>query len=246
MANVADLNGQVAVVTGAAQGLGYAIAKAYAQVGMRLALMDVKADALQAVADELDTECLAIAVDLSDGAATEIAIQQALSHFGVPRVLVHNAAILVNRPITEITLADWTREVNVGTQAAFILTKALWQGMTDAGGGSIVYVSSRSGIQGFLDESPYCTAKHGLEGFMKCMAMEGEARNIAVNTITPGMYMHTPMSEYNYPDELKQKWVDPILLTPAFVQLAQTDASGITGNRLNAWEMSEAIRAEEN
>lgn len=73
---------------------------------------------------------------------------------------------------------------------------------------------------------------------MKCMAIEGESRNIAVNTITPGMYMHTPMSEYNYPDELKQKWVDPIRLTPAFVALAAQDGSGISGQRLNAWHMS--------
>lgn len=239
------LRGKAAIVTGAAQGLGYAVAKALVDAGMRVALMDVKADTLQSVADELGAsggECVALPVDLSDAGATTAAANAALERYGTPRLLVHNAAILINRPLLEISLEQWTREVNVGIQAAFLLTQAVWQPMTDAGAGSIVYVSSMSGIKGFMDESPYCTAKHGLEGFMKCMAMEGKVRNIAVNTITPGMYMRTPMSERNYPDVLKQKWVDPALLAPAFVQLAAEDAAGISGQRLNAWEMSEAIR----
>ena len=235
---MSDLQGKVAVVTGAAQGLGYAVAKAYIENGMRVAIMDVKEDELVAVAKEFGKNALAIAADLSNAESTLDAIHQVLTRLGTPRILVHNAAILINRPLLELTLESWHREVNVGIQAAFLMTQAVWQAMTEAGGGSIVYVSSRSGIQGFMDESPYCTAKHGLEGFMKCMAMEGESRNIAVNTVTPGMYMHTPMSERNYSDELKQKWVDPYMLTPAFVKLASQDATGISGQRLNAWELS--------
>lgn len=233
-----SLQGEFAIITGAAQGLGYAIAQAYVAQGMRVALMDVQEDRLHAVAHRLGGDVLPLVADLSDAQATQSAAQQALAHYGTPRILVHNAAILINRPLLDIRLEDWQREVNVGIQAAFLLTQAVWPHMIQAGKGSIVYVSSQSGIKGFMDESPYCTAKHGLEGFMKCMAMEGEAYNIAVNTVTPGMYMHTPMSERNYPDELKQKWVDPIQLTPAFVLLAQQDASGITGQRLNAWELS--------
>ena len=79
---------------------------------------------------------------------------------------------------------------------------------------------------------------------MKSLAIEGKSRNIAVNTITPGMYMQTPMSEQNYPDDLKDKWIDPMLLTPAFVRLAAGDASQTTGERLDAWALSEAIRNE--
>lgn len=243
-----DLRGQFAIVTGAAQGLGKAIASAYARAGLRLALMDVKADALAQVCNDLRAEtnadCLPIAVDLSQIEPTQAAIAQALAHGGRPRVLVHNAAILNEHPLLDLTMQEWLLTVNVGIQAAFILTQACWQPMTDAGKGSVVYVSSRSGIQGFRHEAHYCAAKHGLEGMMKCLADEGQARNIAVNTVTPGMYMHTPMSEQNYPEDLKQQWVDPILLTPAFVRLAQQDAGGITGQRLSAWELSEHIRSE--
>lgn len=239
-----DLTGQLAVVTGAAQGLGSAIAKAYAQVGMKVVLIDVKADNLQNVSNEIVSnggECLAITADLSDIYETQRATYEVLE-YGVPRVFVHNAAILNPRPILDVSIREWLLTVNVQIQAAFIFVKAFWQAMTDAGQGSIIFVSSQSGIKGFADEVPYCTGKHGLEGMMKSLAIEGKPRNIAINTITPGMYMHTPMSEQNYPDDLKDKWVDPMQLTPAFIQLASTDASQITGERLDAWAMSEAIR----
>jgi NAD(P)-dependent dehydrogenase (short-subunit alcohol dehydrogenase family) len=209
---------------------------------MQLALMDVAADKLEAVAGELDA--IAVPVDLASTDATQAAIDRALAELGTPDVLVHNAALLRPLPFSEITLDEWDRTVNIIIQAAYILTKACWQPMTDTGGGSVIYVSSRSGIEGFVDETHYCAAKHALEGFMKSLAMEGKTRNIAVNTITPGMYMHTPMSEQNYPDELKAKWVDPMMLTPAFLQLAVQDATGITGQRLDAWQMSESIRSQ--
>lgn len=244
---MSDLPGKIAVVTGAAQGLGRAVAIAYAAAGMKVALIDVKADTLQKVSDEIQAaggESLVIPADLSDVYETQRAASEVLGEYGVPRVLVHNAAILNPRPILDVSIREWLLTVNVQIQAAFILVKSFWQGMTDNRVGSIVFVSSQSGIKGFADEVPYCTGKHGLEGMMKSLAIEGKARNIAVNTITPGMYMQTPMSEQNYPDDLKDKWVDPIQLTPAFVQLAGMDASQTTGERLDAWAMSEAIRNE--
>ena len=231
------LQGQFAVVTGAAQGLGYAIAKRYAAEGMRVALMDVRADLLAQVAAEITAEggdVLPITVDLSDAAETQAAIDDALAHFGTPRVLVHNAALLITRSMLEITLEDWQKEINIILQAAFILSKAVWRPMIDAGGGSIVYLSSGSGYRGFIEEVAYNPGKHGVEGLMKCLAMEGKAFNIAVNAATPGAPINTPMSDSNYTEEQKKKWVDPALLAPAFVFLAQQDASGITGNRVAA------------
>jgi 3-hydroxybutyrate dehydrogenase len=237
-----DLHGTFAVITGAAQGLGYAIAKAYTREGLRLAIMDFQAEKLASVEAELRAsggDCTGIPVDLTDAEQTDAAIRRAMELYGTPRVLVHNAAVLIERPLLEIPLVTWQKEINIALQAAYQLTYAVWQPMTDAGGGSIVYVSSRAGIEGFPNGSSYCAAKHGLEGLMKSLSGEGKPRNIAVNTITPGMYMHTPMSERNYPEELKQQWVDPIRLTPAFVFLARQDASGVTGQRLNAWELSQ-------
>ena len=119
-------------------------------------------------------------------------------------------------------------------QAAFILSKAVWQPMIDAGGGSIVYLSSGSGYKGFVEEVAYNPGKHGIEGLMKCLALEGKDYNIAVNAATPGAPINTPMSDSNYTEEQKKKWVDPALLAPAFVFLAQQDASGVTGRRVAA------------
>lgn len=237
-----DLEGKFAIVTGAAQGLGYAIAKAFVHARMRVALLDIKADLLQQVESELRQmggDCNSVVVDLASAGDTQHKIEALLKQFGTPRVLVHNAAILNILPLQDTSLAEWQRVNNIATQAAFILTKAVWQPMTDSGGGSIIYVSSRSGIEGFEGESAYCCSKHGLEGLMKSLALEGRARNIAVNTITPGNYMRTPMSERNYPPEAKRKWVDPMVLTPAFLLLAQETAAGTTGQRLDAWKLSQ-------
>lgn len=232
-----SLRGQAAVVTGAAQGLGCAIAKAYVSEGMRVALMDVRADILATVADELEAmggDVLPIAVDLADAQQTQAAIDDAIDHYGAPRVLIHNAALLITRSMLEITLQDWQKEINIILQAAFILSKALWRPMIDAGGGSIVYLSSGSGYRGFASEVAYNPGKHGIEGLMKCLALEGREFNIAVNAATPGAPIHTPMSDANYTEEQKRRWVNPALLTPAFVFLARQDASGLTGHRVAA------------
>jgi NAD(P)-dependent dehydrogenase (short-subunit alcohol dehydrogenase family) len=237
-----DLRGKVAFVTGAAQGLGYAIVHAYARAGMRIAMMDVQAAALERVADELralGADVLTIPVDLSDATATQAAVERALAHYGTPRVLVHNAALLVERSMFEVTLLQWQKEVNIILQAAFILCKAVWQGMADAHDGSIVLLSSGSGIKGFVKEVAYCPGKHGQEGLMKVLAMEGEPFNIAVNSITPGAPINTPMSASNYSDDLKQRWIDPAQLAPAFVYLAGVTAADVTGQRLDAWALAQ-------
>jgi NAD(P)-dependent dehydrogenase (short-subunit alcohol dehydrogenase family) len=242
-----DLRGKAAIVTGAAQGLGFAISKALWQAGMHVAMLDVQAEHLESAIHNIRAlgadggACEAIDCDLTDAIDTLTAVEKAISIYGAPRILIHNAAILIMRALPEVSFTEWQRTLNVGVQAAFIMTRRVWEPMTAAGGGSVVYVSSRSGVEGFANESAYCTAKHGLEGLMKALALEGQPRNIAVNTITPGMYMHTPMSERNYDAEAKQRWIDPMRLTPAFLHLARQDATGITGQRLSAWELSNSL-----
>lgn len=241
MSNVNDVFG---VVTGAAEGLGHQIAWAYARDGMRLALMDNQTEKLNNFADELKAQgidCLPISVDLSDADQTHKAIQQALDHYGIPRVLVHNAAVLNERFFKDITFEQWRTEIDVILQAGFILSKAVWQPMIDAGIGSIIFISSGSGLRGFVKEAAYCPGKHGQEGLMKVLSMEGEPYNIAVNTVTPGIAINTPMSHGHYTEEQRQRWVDPALLAPAFVWLAKQDVSVHTGERLDAWKISQSL-----
>lgn len=227
------VEGQTVLITGAAQGLGAAIARHLQGVGARLVLLDRDAAGLAATAAACPGATTAV-VDLSDADATERAIAEVV--VGPVDTLVHNAAILRVEPIEAVSLETFRATLDVGIQAAFQLTKAVWPSMKERGG-ALVFVSSRSGIEGFADETAYCAAKHALEGFSKCLAMEGEPHGILSVTVTPGMYMHTPMSETTYPPELREKWVDPIELAPAFAFLA-TRPMGLTGRRLDAWALS--------
>ncbi len=228
------LEGQAVLITGAAQGLGAAIARHLHGLGTRLILLDRDEEGLVGTATACPGATSAV-VDLADPVATAGAIAKVVT---VPvDTLIHNAAILRVEPLETVSFSTFQTTLNVGIQAAFQLTKAVWPGMQERGG-SLVFVSSRSGIEGFENETAYCAAKHALEGFSKCLALEGASHGILSVTITPGMYMHTPMSETTYPPELRDKWVDPILLAPAFAYLA-TRPMRLSGQRLSAWELSQ-------
>ena len=227
------IKGQTIVVTGAAQGLGAAIAQHLHDQGARLILMDRNEARLAEVKDRCPGAAAEV-VDLSDSIDTQRAIDNVVT--GPVDTVVHNAAILFVEPVEDVSLVSFQSTMNVGIQAGFQLTKAVWPTMQDRGG-AMIFVSSRSGIEGFDKETAYCASKHALEGFSKCLAMEGEANGILSVTVTPGMYMRTPMSETTYSPELREKWVDPIELAPAFSYLA-TRPMKLSGQRLSAWELS--------
>ena len=235
------LSSQTVVITGAAQGLGRAVATAFHGAGSRVVLVDIDEKGLESLRSELGEKVQAYRANLADAEETQDVIARVLHDMGTIQTLVHNAAILVPEPFETATFQGWQQTINVGIQAAFLLIRAVWPEMKAAGGGCLIYVSSRSGIEGFRDESAYCTAKHGLEGLMKSLALEGADHGILAHTITPGMYMRTPMSERNYTEELKTKWVDPSQLAPAFLKLASRADPGLTGQRVSAWGLSRAM-----
>lgn len=232
-----NLANQRVIITGAGQGLGAGIARVFAEHGADLVLMDVDEDGLAAVNGQIGGKATTITVNLADADATAKAIA-ALP--GPIDALIHNAAILQPEPLEDVSLATFKATMDVGIQAAFQLTQAVWPSMKTSGG-TLIFVSSQSGIKGFADETAYCAAKHALEGFSKCLALEGTAHGIVSCTITPGRAMHTPMSERNYPPELKADWIAPDLLAPAFAHIATTRDMAFSGQRLNAWELSQEI-----
>ncbi len=240
-----DISGKVAFLTGAAEGLGREIARELARGGMRLALFDVQEEKLRRLAAELadgGVEVLPIVADLAEADATQRAVDQALEHYGTPRVLIHNAALLREVSMLDVSFANWRREVDVILQAAFILAKAVWPGMTAARDGSLVFVSSGSALGGFVKETAYTPGKHGQEGLMKVLALEGKPFNVAVNTMSTGRPIDTPMSDSHYTEEMRVGIVPPSVLAPAFAFLAGIDADFATGHRFNAYQVSEAMR----
>jgi NAD(P)-dependent dehydrogenase (short-subunit alcohol dehydrogenase family) len=242
---VKPMDDRVVFLTGAADGLGAEVARELAKAGKRLALFDVQAEKLQAMADELAsvTEVLPLVVDLADAAATEEAASKAMEHYGTPRALIHDAAVLKEVAMIDVTFENWRREVNIILQAAFILSRAVWPGMVEARKGSILYVSSGSALGGFVKETAYTPGKHGQEGLLRVLALEGREFNIAVNTITTGAPVDTPVSASHYTPQMWIGAVHPSRLAPAFAFLAGIDADFATGQRFNAFQMSEAMRS---
>ena len=146
------IEGQTIIVTGAAQGLGAAVARHLHDQGARLILMDRN----EARLAEVKLRCpgaVAAVVDLSDSIATQHAIDQVVT--GPVDTVVHNAAILRVEPLEDVSLVSFQATMNVGIQAGFQLTKAVWPTMQNRGG-ALIFVSSRSGIEGFDNETAYC------------------------------------------------------------------------------------------
>ena len=237
--------GDVVFLTGAAEGLGHEIAVELSRAGARLALFDIQQAKLTALADSLvaaGADARPYPVDLADADATTAALDEALSHFGTPRALIHDAAVLKEVAMTDVTFVNWRRELDIIIQGAFLTARAVWDGMIDARTGSILFVSSGSALAGFVKETAYTPGKHAQEGLMKVLALEGKPHNIAVNTITTGAPIDTPMSASHYTEEMKIGMVHPSALAPAFVYLAGIDATVATGQRFNAFQLSEAMR----
>ncbi|SFZ82578.1 3alpha(or 20beta)-hydroxysteroid dehydrogenase [Devosia enhydra] len=234
------LDGKIAVVTGAARGLGRAVARAYASEGAVVYALDMLADEVATLAEE-PGDIRPQRLDLTDAAEVAKVFAAIEAEAGRIDVLVNNAGIIFYNPVEAVSVADWDRLMAVNLRGPFLCTRAVAPGMKARRAGAIINVSSNAGVVGGLDESTYCASKFGLEGLSRSLSHEFTPFNVSVNTITPGHPMHTAMSEITYPPELRKIWKDPMELTPAFIHLALQDASGITDKRIRAWDMVQEL-----
>lgn len=187
---------KVALITGAAEGIGAASARALGAEGATLVLTDINDDGVKALAAELAKDgvaAVALKHDVTDEAAWQAAIALALSRFGKLDVLVNNAGIAFVGKTEETTLADWRRMLAVNLDGVFLGTKHALRAMKGKGG-SIINISSILGIDGAATAAAYCASKGGVRLFTKAVALEcGEAgTGIRVNSVHPG-YIHTSM-----------------------------------------------------
>lgn len=181
-----SLTGHHAVVTGAAQGIGAAIARALAAQGARLTLMGRRLDALQALAAELPGGAVAVSVDVSDEGAVQRAFVAARAAHGPISLLVNNAGQAEAAPFGKTSLALWQRLIAVNLTGTFLCTQQALPDMLAARHGRVVNIASTAGQRGYAYVSAYVAAKHGVVGLTRALALEVAKKGITVNAVCPG------------------------------------------------------------
>ncbi|MFF5035274.1 3-oxoacyl-ACP reductase FabG [Nocardia salmonicida] len=184
-----------AIVTGAARGIGAAVARRLAADGFAVAVIDLDEAAGKPVVDRIEAaggRAIAIGADVADEAAVDAAVERVTAELGAPTVLVNNAGVLRDNLIFKMTADDWDIVMNVHLRGSFLMTRAVQKHMTKAGFGRIVNLSSTSAL-GNRGQANYAAAKAGLQGFTKTLAFELGKFGVTANAIAPG-FIETEMT----------------------------------------------------
>jgi 3-hydroxybutyrate dehydrogenase len=198
------LLGKVAVVTGAASGIGKEIARAFQREGAKVVIADLNQAGADAAAAELGgDDAIGVAMDVTSEAEVEAGMAKAVSFFGHIDVLVSNAGIQIVAPLEDFDFAKWKQMLAIHLDGAFLTTRAALKHMyKQATGGSIIYMGSVHSKEASLLKAPYVTAKHGLLGLAKVVAKEGAKHGVRANVICPG-FVRTPLVDRQIPEQAK-------------------------------------------
>ena len=198
------LDGKVAIVTGAASGIGHGIAKRFVEAGGRVTIADLKADVSAQAAQELGDEKTAIGVgmDVSKEDEVNAGVEQTVKAFGRIDILVSNAGIQIVHPIEDFPFAEWKKMLAIHLDGAFLTTKACVKHFYPQKSGVLLYMGSVHSHEASPLKAAYVTAKHGLLGLSRVMAKEGAAHGVRANVICPG-FVKTPLVEKQIPEQAK-------------------------------------------
>ncbi|SIO49060.1 3-hydroxybutyrate dehydrogenase [Paraburkholderia phenazinium] len=201
-----SLTNKVALVTGAASGIGEQCARKLASLGAAVVIADLNLENAQKVASSIVAaggKALAVAMDVTSEEAVNSGIERAVKELGSIDVLVSNAGIQIVAPIEEYAFSDWKKMLAIHLDGAFLTTKAAIKHMYASGkGGSIVYMGSVHSHEASKLKAPYVTAKHGLLGLARVVAKEGGPRGVRANVVCPG-FVRTPLVDKQIPEQAK-------------------------------------------
>jgi 3-hydroxybutyrate dehydrogenase len=199
-------DGKVAIVTGAASGIGKEIALRFAALGGIPVIADLNLEAADAAAREIKasgSDALAVAMNVADEAAVEQGVADTIAKYRRIDVLVSNAGIQIVKPIVDFPFDEWKRLLAIHLDGAFLTTRACLKHMYQAKSGSIVYMGSVHSKEASVLKAPYVTAKHGLIGLCKVVAKEGAQYNVRANVVCPG-FVRTPLVDKQIPEQAKE------------------------------------------
>jgi 3-hydroxybutyrate dehydrogenase len=200
------LKDKVAIVTGAASGIGHEIAKTYAREGARVVIADINQKAADAAAAEIgdSKKAIGVVMDVTNEQQVNAGVAQTVQHFGKVDVLVSNAGIQIVAPLEDFDFANWKKLLAIHLDGAFLTTRAVLREMYKQGsGGSIIYMGSVHSKEASVLKAPYVTAKHGLIGLAKVVAKEGAKHGVRANVICPG-FVRTPLVDKQIPEQAKE------------------------------------------
>ena len=201
------LENKVAIVTGAASGLGKAIALRFAKEGAAVAIADLDKRQADAVAAEIVAahgRALGVAMDVTSEEAVDRGVAETVAAFGAVDILVSNAGIQIVHSVEEFSFAEWKKMLAIHLDGAFLTTKACLPHMyRENRGGTILYMGSVHSHLASPLKAPYVTAKHGLMGLARTVAKEGAAHGVRANVICPG-FVRTPLVEKQIPEQARQ------------------------------------------
>lgn len=199
-----NLTGKVALVTGAASGIGFGIAKRFVEAGGQVVIADIRFEAAENAARALGgtDKALPVEMDVTNEDAVNRGVEKAIQTFGSVHVLVSNAGVQIVYPIETFPFADWKKLLAIHLDGAFLTSKACIPYMYKQKFGAIIFMGSVHSKEASPLKSAYVTAKHGLLGLARVIAKEGAAHGVRANVICPG-FVKTPLVEKQIPEEAK-------------------------------------------
>jgi len=251
------LAGKVAMITGAAQGLGEALAERLAAEGAQVAVLDLNTDGAQAVAarlmDKYGNTCIGLGCDITKEADVAAAFASIAKQYGRLDICVSNAGILISGEIVEFDVAKWAKVIEVNLVGYMIVAKHAAKAMIPQKNGVIIQINSKSGKKGSFKNSAYAASKFGGIGLTQSLALELAPENIRVNSICPGNLLDSPLwndslyeqyaKRWNMTvEQVRQKYVDQVPLARGcsyddvanmMIFLCQDETSYVTGQALN-------------